>query len=92
MGAEFRTMTVPGSKSKVEVEEAFGLMQNEHAYEFGHSYSGGFNMTSGLRFYSENFPDECSAEEWLSKNAVKHGPALAVRTPESWVIGASCAC
>jgi hypothetical protein len=54
---------------------------SQAAYEDGHSYSGNWGEmnSADLRFIDKTFSDEEKACEWLSDNADKRGPLLAVK-------------
>jgi hypothetical protein len=90
MGATFNEMKVKGTRE--EIKRRFEAAQNSDRYENGHSYSGGFGMCDGLVFAQINrVHTEKEAYDWLSDNAQKWGPALAVRlTDDEWMIGAWC--
>ena len=92
MGASFITMRAKGTHD--QVKEAFRIAQEDDRYHNGHSYSGGFGMCTGLTFGRVNrCHEEVEADEWLSQNCDKWGPAIALRlTDDEYLIGAWCAC
>lgn len=95
MGANFQTMTLAGTLTRNQVEEAFALAQDQDRYENGHSYSGGFGMATGISFPPVTFRDVRSADDWLDENCVKWEDALCVTYTTAdgvthWRIGALC--
>jgi hypothetical protein len=63
MGANFQTMRLP--LDKVKAADLFRQEQEPDRYDNGHSYSGGFGMTTGLEFAKQTFTDETTATDWL---------------------------
>lgn len=94
MGANFQTMTVVGTLTRNEVKDAFSKAQDQDLYENGHSYSGGFGMTTGLTFADETFDLYTDAESWLEENCSKWEDAKVVTFTRNgaahWLIGAWC--
>lgn len=95
MGANFQTMK-SSNTVRAEARKEFEAARDQDRYENGHSYSGGFGMTTGLEFHdAPSFMNADAAEEWLDENAQKWGEALAVQVNEGdqkfWLIGAICA-
>jgi hypothetical protein len=55
MGANFQTMTLPGTMSRDEVTKTFSKAQDLDPRQIGNRYSGGFGMCSGLILTDYNF-------------------------------------
>ena len=96
MGANFETMKVDGSKTRDDVKKLFADAQDQDRYENGHSYSGGFGMTTGLTFQNKTFDNYSDAYDWLCENTEKWEAALCVTFKDEsgnaqWLIGALCA-
>jgi len=79
MGAVYNSMEVDGKATKQEVTSQFNDRRESDGYECGHSYSGSFSEFSGLEFSSKVFHSENAAHDWVSDNAEKWGPAIAVK-------------
>jgi len=88
MGANFNTINLKGERP--DILGAFRGIQDDDRYENGHSYSGGFGMTTGLSFIEKSFASDDDADEWLIENCQKWEDALAVFVNDHYRIGAWC--
>lgn len=79
MGANFQTMTLPGTTSRDEVTKTFSKAQNQDRSQNGSQYSGGFGMCSGLILTDYNFHIRRTAEAYLVGRSQKWDHALAVK-------------
>jgi hypothetical protein len=95
MGANFQTMTLPGTTSRSEVTRTFSEAQDQDRSQNGSQYSGGFGMCSGLILSDYNFHIRRTAESYLMGRSQKWDHALAVKYDtgegQNWLIGAWCA-
>lgn len=93
MGAEYVSYKVK-AKSVAELNEKFNELQENAAYEHGHSYSGDINMANGLKIDKKIFKDYITADNYIADTAEKWGHAIAVEvTTEKetyYLIGAWC--
>lgn len=95
MGANFETITLPGTLDRAEVEKRFAEAQDQDRYENGNSYSGGIGMASGLSLEDREFADGAAAYDYLDVTCEKWSRAIAVKyrveNHTNWMIGALCA-
>ena len=95
MGANFQTMTLPGTTSRDEVTRTFSKVQDRDRSQNDSQYAGGFGMCSGLILTDYNFHIRRTAEAYLVGRSQKWDHALAVKYDTSegqnWLIGAWCA-
>ena len=95
MGANFKTMTLPGTTSRDEVTKTFSKVQDRDRSQNDSQYAGGFGMCSGLILTDYNFHIRRTAEAYLVGRSQKWDHALAVKYDTSegqnWLIGAWCA-
>jgi hypothetical protein len=95
MGANFQTMTLPGTTSRDEVTRTFSRVQDRDRSQNDSQYAGGFGMCSGLILTDYNFHIRRTAEAYLVGRSQKWDHALAVKYDTSegqnWLIGAWCA-
>ncbi len=79
MGAEYIERELPDLTIK-ELKSKFAEMQDEAAYENGHSYSGDINMAPGLDLKLEKvFNSYDEASDYLNGTVKKWENAIAVR-------------
>jgi hypothetical protein len=78
MGANFQTMTLPGTTSRDEVTKTFSKVQDRDRSQNDSQYAGGFGMCSGLILTDYNFHIRRTAEAYLVGRSQKWGHALAV--------------
>lgn len=95
MGANFETMTLPGSMLANQVRPAFENAQAQDRHDNGHSYSGGLGMADGLTFPNKTFSSRREALDWLEENCQKWEAAQCVtfvdeKGETQWLIGALC--
>jgi hypothetical protein len=85
VGASFIDRTVPASLTPAELQKQFLDWQADAAHEDGHSYSGNWNMASGLVVHANGtvYPSVDSALEWLQERCQKWEEARAVRAVEA---------
>jgi hypothetical protein len=79
MGASFQTEIVDGNKTPEQLKKFYEKMCGDAESAHGNEYSGDWNMCRGIRIFTEVFPDEKSAEEYLNGKCEKWESALAVR-------------
>lgn len=80
MGASFIYCDFPSRKTKNQLAKCFEQMSEQAAYDHGHEYSGSWNMLQGILFPEKNtFESKNKAEDWVSKESEKWGPALCVK-------------
>ncbi len=95
MGANFQTMTLPGTTSRDEVTKTFSKVQDRDRGQNDSHYAGGFGMCSGLILTDYNFHIRRTAEAYLMGRSQKWDHALAVKYDtgegQNWLIGAWCA-
>lgn len=97
MGACFLTTTYDGALSAAELRKEFDDLQRRAKDEHGSSYSGSWNMASGLDIRAaQTFTNEREADEYVENKAQKWEEAVAVRVtppkgPAYWYVGAWCA-
>lgn len=96
MGAQFLSVSIPGSKSKLEVEQEFSKAQVWADQKKGHGWTGDWNMANGLKWASNNPVGNAeSAETYLRLMCEKWKEALVVPYKNGdktdWMIGALCA-
>ena len=94
MGAWYTERVVKGGNEKY-VRDQFKHIQDEAAYENGHSYSGDINMANGIKFTGERFKTHKEASTYLSNTAQKWEEALVCQYRNDkgqlvWLIGAWC--
>lgn len=77
MGAETKFAELDASLTSKEVTEEFEDWQETDALERGNSYSGGWNMLTGLRFLGGEY--EGDAFDLIDKLAEKWGPGVAFK-------------
>ena len=77
----------PSRRTKNQLREIFENLSTQAAYDHGHQYSGRWNMLSDVEFPTdETFKTFEDAENYLSKEAQKWGPALCVKFKSTrWV-------
>lgn len=88
---------VPEQDTKLVRERGQELIQ-EHKYKYGHGgYTGSFDECAGCEVTNRRFSNAQDAIEWLSDNAEKWGPMLAVRVDVKhengdffWIFGGLC--
>ncbi len=79
MGANFNVTSFP-AMSKTELEVAFHDYVENQRDEFGSdAYSGTMANSRGLTISAKEFNTYEEAEDWLSDNTQKWGPAIAVK-------------
>jgi hypothetical protein len=81
MGAHFSTLRFSGSDSREKIRRDFHDQQECDRSEHGSSYSGAWNMATGLVFEDRSFASEEEAEAYLEDRAQKWEDAIAVRVP-----------
>ena len=94
MGATLLTIEIQTTDSK-QMYKRFEEVRDEDAYEYGHGgYSGSWVEVDGLTIVEDPYPEQEWTEEkkelvedWLDEHCEKRGPALAIRTPTSFLIG-----
>lgn len=91
MGACFYDCEFPLILTRQELKTKFDELQEQDRYENGHCYSGSIGMAQGLTIMDRVFPSTQEALNFLDTNCQKWGPAIAVRGPTTWVVGAVCA-
>src|SRR5580704_3018936 len=64
VGANFQTMTLPGTTSRDEVTKTFRKVQDRDRSQNDSQYSGGFGMCSGLILTDYNFHIRRTAEAY----------------------------
>ena len=64
---------------EAELRLAVAERRSQDAYEDGHSYSGSWGSTHGLRVSSRTFPSVEEAEQYVEQSTAKHEPLLAVK-------------
>jgi hypothetical protein len=79
MGANFQTMTLPGTTSRDEVTKTFSKVQDRDRSQNDSQYAGGFGMCSGLILTDYNFHIRRTAEAYLVGRSQKWDHALAVK-------------
>lgn len=79
MGASDICTTFDGSLTQEQLRARFAKMQEDAAYENGHSYSGSWNMLNGLSIRETVFDSVRKAETYILDNTEKWQHALAVR-------------
>jgi hypothetical protein len=93
LGANFQTMTLPGTTSRDEVTMTFSKVQDRDRSQNDSQYAGGFGMCSGLILTDYNFHIRRTAEAYLVGRSQKWDHALAVKYDTSegqnWLIGAA---
>jgi hypothetical protein len=55
MGANFQTMTLPGTTSRDEVTKTFSKVQDRDRSQNDSQYAGGFGICSGLLAKGQNW-------------------------------------
>ena len=94
MGANFQTMTLPGTTSRDEVTKTFSKVQDRDRSQNDSQHAGGFGMCSGLILTDYNFHIRRTAEAYLMGRSQKWDHALAVKYDtgegQNWLIGAWC--
>lgn len=93
MGAEYVEYKIK-AKTQTELRKMFEVLQENAAYEHGHSYSGDINMANGLKIENKVFLTYKEAENYLSEKTEKWGSAIAVEVKNEkenyYLIGAVC--
>ena len=93
MGANNLEQVLDGAWTEKQLNDWFNTRANEDAYEMGHSYSGGWNMMTGVKvMFRASFSSRDNASEFVLKNARKWEEALAVKFVDTdgktkWLVG-----
>ena len=97
MGACSLTTTAPATMTQAEIRTEFAQLQRHAAVTQGSEYSGGWNMMSGIKFYTAKvFDTKDEAEDYVLDNTEKWENALAVQFDDKkgtgsrksgWLIG-----
>lgn len=91
MGSEYQQVFTDTPAEKLE--EWFRGVRDQALYDYGHAgYTGSFAEASGIERSIKSFDSKEDAGKWLQENAEKWGPALAVKVPGGWLVGAWCSC
>ena len=94
MGAQYNFMVIKDDgkpRPFSDVKTKFDGVMESAAYDYGHAgYTGSWAECDGIVMKGGSFGSADSADEWLQEKAEKWGPALAVRIPQGWAIGAWC--
>ena len=94
MGASNLEHVLDGTLTPADIKKWFDETSRTAAYESGHSYSGDWNMMTGVKVETAHvFPNENAASEYVLDHTEKWKHALAVKFESAddgvvkWLVG-----